>query len=79
MEQICERVAGLDVHRDAVAVCVRTPGPRSGVRVEKARFTTTTSGLAVLAGWLAERAVALVAMEATSVLEARVLRARGPF
>ena len=67
MEQICERVAGLDVHRDAVAVCVRTPGPRGGVQVEKARFTTTTSGLAVLAGWLAEREVALVAMEATGV------------
>ena len=67
MEQICERVAGLDVHRDAVAVCVRLPGPRGGVHVEKARFTTTTSGLAVLAGWLAEREVALVAMEATGV------------
>jgi transposase len=67
MEQIHERVAGLDVHRDAVAVCVRLPGPRGGVRVEKARFTTTTSGLAVLAGWLAEREVALVAMEATGV------------
>ena len=47
MEQICERVAGLDVHRDAVAVCVRLPGPRGGVHVEKARFTTTTGGLAV--------------------------------
>jgi hypothetical protein len=67
MEQICERVAGLDVHRDAVAVCVRTPGRRGGVHVEKARFATTTSGLAVPAGWLAEREVALVAMEATGV------------
>jgi transposase len=67
MEQICERVAGLDVHRDAVAVCVRTPGPRGGVHAEKARFVTTTGGLAVLAGWLADRDVALVAMEATGV------------
>ena len=62
MEQICHRVAGLDVHRDQVAVCVRTPGPRAGVHVEKARFKTTTAELAVLAGWLAEREVALVAM-----------------
>jgi transposase len=79
MEQICERVAGLDVHRDAVAVCVRLPGPRGGVRVEKARFTTTTSGLAVLAGWLAEREVALAAMEATGVYWKPVVRheARG--
>lgn len=67
MEQIRDRVAGLDVHRDEVAVCVRTPGPRGGVHTEKARFKTTTGGLAVLAGWLAEREVALVAMEATGV------------
>src|SRR5674476_1634475 len=31
MEQIYERVAGCDVHRDQVTVCVRTPGPRGGV------------------------------------------------
>jgi transposase len=67
MEQIHDRVAGLDVHRDEVAVCVRTPGPRGGVHAEKARFKTTTGGLAVLAGWLAEREVALAAMEATGV------------
>jgi len=67
MEQIHDRVAGLDVHRDEVAVCVRTPGLRGGVHTEKARFKTTTGGLAVLAGWLAERMVTLAAMEATGV------------
>ena len=67
MEQIHERVAGLDVHRDSVAVCVRTAGPRGGVANEKERFATTTSELARLAGWLAERQVTLVAMEATGV------------
>jgi transposase len=67
MEQIHDRVAGLDVHRDTVAVCVRTPGPRGGVNTEKARFDTTTGGLAGLAHWLAERGVALAAMEATGV------------
>jgi transposase len=67
MEQIHDRVAGLDVHRDTVAVCVRTPGPRGGVHTEKARFDTTTGGLGGLAGWLAEREVALAAMEATGV------------
>jgi transposase len=67
MEQIHDRVAGLDVHRDQVAVCVRTPGPRGGAQTEKARFATTTAGLAALAGWLAERVVALAAMEATGV------------
>ena len=67
MELIYQRVAGLDVHRDEVAACVRTAGPRGGVHAEKARFSTTTGGLAVLAGWLAEREVTLVAMEATGV------------
>ena len=67
MEQIHDRVAGLDVHRDEVAVCVRRPGPRGGVQTEKARFSTTTGGLAALASWLAEREVSLAAMEATGV------------
>ena len=53
MEQIHDRVAGLDVHRDTVAACVRTPGPRGGAQTEKARFDTTAGGLAALAEWLA--------------------------
>jgi len=67
MEQIHDRVAGLDVHRDEVAVCVRRPGPRGGMQTEKARFNTTTGGLAALAEWLAGHAVTLAAMEATGV------------
>jgi transposase len=67
MEQIHDRVAGLDVHRDEVAVCVRRPGPRGGVQTDKARFSTTSGGLAAMASWLAERAVTLAAMEATGV------------
>ena len=67
MEQVHDRVAGLDVHRDQVAACVRTPGPRGGVQTEKARFDTTAGGLAALAEWLAGHAVALAAMEATGV------------
>ena len=67
MEQIHDRVAGLDVHRDQVTVCVRVPGPRGGVQTQKARFGTTTGGLAALAEWLAGHAVTLAAMEATGV------------
>jgi transposase len=37
------------------------------VNTEKARFDTTAGGLAALACWLAERGVALAAMEATGV------------
>jgi transposase len=67
VEQIHDRVAGLDVHRDSVTACFRQLGPKGGVVREKDRFTTTTVGLEVLADWLAERQVALVAMEATGV------------
>jgi transposase len=67
MDQIHDRVAGLDVHRDSVTACFRRPGPKGGVVREKEQFTTTTAGLAVLGGWLADRQVELVAMEATGV------------
>lgn len=67
MQQIYERVAGLDVDRDNVVACVRSLGPRGGVVSEKRRFTSTTAGLGELEAWLAERRVELVAMEATGV------------
>lgn len=67
MDQIHDRVVGLDVHRDSVTACFRELGPKGGVVREKDRFATTTAGLEVLAGWLAERCVDLVAMEATGV------------
>jgi transposase len=67
MDQIHDRVGGLDVHRDSVTACSRQVGPRGGVVHEKGRFGTTTAGLAELGHWLAERRVSLVAMEATGV------------
>ena len=78
MEQIYERVAGCDVHRDQVTVCVRTPGPRGGVHKDKARFKTTTAGLIEMADWCRERAVELVAMEATGVYWKPVVRHEAP-
>jgi hypothetical protein len=57
LEQIRDRVAALDVHRDSVAACAQVPGPRGGVRLDKERFATTTAGVAQLAVWLAERGV----------------------
>ena len=75
MEQIHDRVAGLDVHRDSVVACFRRRGPKGGVVREKERFTTTTAGLQVLDAWLAERQVQLVAMEATGVYWKPVLYA----
>jgi transposase len=75
VDQIYDRVAGLDVHRDSVVACFRTRGSRGGVVREKERFTTTTAGLRVLEAWLAERQVELVAMEATGVYWKPVLYA----
>ena len=75
MQQIYERVAGLDVHRDNVVACVRRLGPRGGLVFEKDRFTTTTAGLRELEAWLADRQVELVAMEATGVYWKPVLYA----
>jgi transposase len=67
MDQIHDRVAGLDVHRDSVTACFRRLGPKGGVVREKEQFTTTTAGLAVLDDWLADRQVQLVVMESTGV------------
>ena len=75
MQQIYERVAGLDVHRDNVVTCFRKLGPKGGVSFEKDRFKTTTAGLRELAAWLADRQVELVAMEATGVYWKPVLYA----
>ena len=75
MQQIYERVAGLDVHRDNVVACFRRLGPRGGVVFEKDRFATTTKGLRELEAWLTERQVELVAMEATGVYWKPVLYA----
>lgn len=55
------------MHRDVVVACARVPGARGGTVTEKERFQTTTGALARLAGWLADRYVTLVAMEATGV------------
>jgi transposase len=74
VEQIHDRVAGLDVHRDVVAVCARWPGPRGGTVTEKHRFPTTAAALARLGGWLADRMICLVAMEATGVYWKPVVR-----
>jgi transposase len=67
VQQIYDRVAGLDVHRDTVVTCFRRLGPRGGVVFEKERFGTTTAKLRELEAWLSERQVGLVAMEATGV------------
>lgn len=67
MEVLYERVAGLDVGKASVTVCVRTPGTRRGSRHSQTRtFKTTTGSLAVMRDWLLEQGVTIAAMESTS-------------
>jgi len=68
MEIVVERIAGLDVHKDSVVACVRTPGERPGRRRQQVRtFGTVASELAELAAWLAAEEVGQAVMEATGV------------
>lgn len=66
MEVVVDRCAGLDVGKDEVVGCVRTPGPSPRRRVSELRtFLTFTSGLEELADWLTANGVVEVVMEAT--------------
>lgn len=67
MEQMIERCAGLDVHKQTVAVCIRVPGP-AGDREQHVRtFGTMTADLLALRDWLTAHGVTHVALESTGV------------
>jgi transposase len=66
MEVLFERVAGLDVGKSSVTVCVRTPGVRRGRHTETRTFKTTTGSLRLMRDWLLESGVTIAAMESTS-------------
>ncbi|HEX4864989.1 MAG TPA: IS110 family transposase [Acidimicrobiales bacterium] len=67
MDKIRGRVAGLDVHKKTVVACALTLEPDGSMVRSKASFSTTSSGLAELAGFLDQAEVSTVAMEATGV------------
>jgi transposase len=68
MEVLFDRVAGLDVHRDALTACTRLPRPSGRGRLSQvAEFPTTTSGLGQLHARLVDAGVSHVAMEATGI------------
>ena len=67
MDVVVERCAGLDVHKDTVVACVRTPG-RGGKRQQQTRtFGTMTADLLALRDWLVAMGVTLCGMESTGV------------
>ena len=67
MEVMVARCAGLDVHKDSVMGCIRSPGA-DGKRAQEVRqFPTFTRSLVALREWLTAQGVTEVAMEATGV------------
>ena len=50
MERLLERCAGLDVHKETVAACVRVPGP-GGPRVQHVQTFGTTVAWRWPTGW----------------------------
>ena len=65
MDVMFERVAGLDVGKASVTVCVRTPEGKKR-RAQTRTFSTMTRSLVVMADWLVEQGVTLAAMESTA-------------
>ncbi len=66
MDTLIERCAGIDIGKDEVVACVRTPRPGGRGRVKQTRtFTTFTSSLEAMVEWFAAEAVTAVVMEAT--------------
>jgi transposase len=67
MEVLHDRVAGLDVHKQSVVACARTPGPGRSRRAETREFETFIDDLERLREWLDTEGVTHVAMEATGI------------
>jgi hypothetical protein len=66
VELLFDRVAGLDIGKATLTVCVRTPGP-NGRRVSEVRtYPTMTRSLQAMRSWLLEHGVTIAAMESTS-------------
>lgn len=67
MDVVVQRCAGMDVHKDTVVVCVRTPAPDGTREVRTRTFATMTADLLALRDWLVAEGVTLVGMESTGV------------
>jgi transposase len=66
VELLVERCAGIDIGKDEIVACVRTPGPGGKGRAKATRsFPSFTSGLEAMADWFTAEGVTEVVMEAT--------------
>ena len=66
MDVVIDRCAGVDIGKDEVVACVRTPRPGAKGRVKQTRtFQSFTDDLEQMAEWFAAEGVTEVVMEAT--------------
>jgi transposase len=66
MDLMVERCAGVDIGKDEVVACVRTPHPSGRGRCKETRtFSSFTSQLEVMAEWFSAGRVTEGVMEAT--------------
>ena len=67
MDLMHAHVAGLDVHKDTVVVCVRHQAPQGRAQKVVRTFSTMTRDLLALGDWLVKEGVSHAAMESTGV------------
>jgi transposase len=66
MDVLIERCAGIDIGKDEVVACVRTPAPGGRGRGKETRtFPSFTGSLEEMADWFTNQGVTDIAMEAT--------------
>src|SRR5262245_40488541 len=75
MEVLYEVSAGIDVHRDTLAVSVRRRGEHGKERVETRTFETFYDTLVEMTQWLDTCGVQVVGLESTGVYWKPVVRA----
>jgi transposase len=79
VDVIVERCAGVDIGKDEVVACVRTPGPHGEGRHRETRtFASFTGQIEAMADWFAAEGVAEVVMEATGSYWKPVVRHEAP-
>ena len=62
-EQVVERGAGMDVHKETIVVTIQG----KGIKTETKSFNTFTSSLKKLREWLKQHGITHLAMESTGV------------
>ncbi len=67
LEAILEKVAGIDVHKDILAVCALTGPLEQKPKEEIREYSTSTQDLLALTEWLGELGVTDIAMESTGI------------